>query len=109
MVASHVMHTQPEAVRTLVRCAREGVLAAQAAPDEAIDAVLARCPQLDRAVELERWRGTLQGDMPASDGSLRPVGDADDGRLTLAIEHLGSTKAWPHRPTPQQVFTRAFL
>lgn len=109
MVASHVLHTQPAAVRTLVHCVREAVLAAQAAPDEAIDAVLARNPQLDRAVELERWRGSLQGDMQASDGALRPSGDAEDSRLALAIEHLGNTKAWPHRPTPQQVFTRAFL
>lgn len=109
MVASHVLHTRPAAVRALVKGVREGVLAAQAAPDEAIDAVLARSPQLDRAVERERWCGTLQGDMQAPDGLLRPVGDAEDSRLALAIEHLASAKAWPHRPTPQQVFTRAFL
>jgi NitT/TauT family transport system substrate-binding protein len=109
MVATRLMQTQPVAVRALVQCLRAGILAAQAAPEQAIDAVLARSPQLDRAVEMARWLGTLRGDMPGADGALVLSGDALDARLAAAIDHLGVAKAWPHRPAPQQVFTRAFL
>ncbi len=112
MVSPRLLRDAPEAVGALVRATQAGLLGAAAEPEAAIDAVLARQPSVDRRIELQRWLGTLQGDIgAASDGAGRWVvpAAASTQRLDAAIDGLADASGWPHRPTLGRIYTHRFL
>lgn len=109
MLARRFIATQPEAARQLVQTLGRAILAAQAEPEAAIDAVLARNPQASRAIEAQRWQGTLLGDMGGSASWPQGLGDVDDQRLRAAIRCLSDASGWARTPAVSQVFSRRFL
>lgn len=112
MVAPQRLREQPDAVAALVRATLDGIVAAQAAPEAAIDAVLLRSPQAERGIEMQRWLGTLHGDIGWVAGAARAIalpGDASEQRLAAGIACLAAASGWRDRPRPWQVFTPAFL
>ena len=112
MVSPTLIREQPQTVGRLVAAVRAGILAAQAQPQAAIDAVMALNPQADRRVEMQRWLGTLTGDIgwPTAYPGLWPgLGQAANQRLDASIECLSTALGWAHRPDTQRVFSSRFL
>ena len=63
----------------------------------------------DRAIEEERWRGTLHGDMADAPGAQGLGGGVDEARLSRAIASMALAFGWPQPPPAARVFTPAFL
>lgn len=110
MASAKLMRDQPDALRQLVRVLRASVAAVLADPAEALDAVLARSPKAVRAIEAERLRGTVKGDMGLLEPPLGPGwGDIDDRRMSAGLAALAVACGWPSVAVAQSVFTREFL
>ena len=112
MVAPHFLATSPDAVRALVQTTCAGLQAARAAPEAAIDAVLARSPSADRRVERQRWEGTLYGDMGAPltpDAPWEGLGHASGMRLAASIAAQAAASGWTRPPAAERIFTPEFL
>ena len=109
MVAPPLARDQPQVVAALVRVVLAGIELARTYPAAALDAVIACNPAADRAIEGERWRGTLHGDMAEAPGGHGLGGGVDEARLSRAIASMALAFGWAQAPAAARVFTPAFL
>jgi NitT/TauT family transport system substrate-binding protein len=109
MAAPWVMREQPQRLWRLVRVLRSSIVSAQANPEAALAAVLAKMPAAVPAIESERWQGTLLGDMGLNAAPMDGFGDVDDGRLAAGVSELSAACGWRSMPDVRRVFTRKFL
>ena len=109
MASARMLREQPQQVWRLVQVLRASIAAAQAQPERALDAVMARAPTATRATEAERLQGTLAGDMGLNAAPGERWGDVDDQRLTTGMSGLALACGWPSVPLAHRVFTRRFL
>lgn len=106
MVSASLLRDAPEAVQRLVQAVRNGITLAQADPKAAIAAAHALDGRIDREIEAERWRGTLEDDMLCAGPVPASFGKADMARLDRAIGALQQANGWDSRPTAERIFAR---
>lgn len=109
MASARLVREQPLVLSALVHVLRASVAAAMARPVAALDAVMERVPAATRAVEAERWQGTLTGDMGLRAAPGVGWGDFDDQRMQAGMRDLAQARAWPTVPQVHHVLTRRFL
>ncbi len=109
MVSRDLATHEPDTVRQLLHAFNRGLVDTIADPDAAIDALVKRNPQLNRASNLRRLMGTLNLEMGRAEGGVLGIGDLDDARFARGIDLLVATKNLPQHPSASQLFDRRFL
>lgn len=99
----------PEAVRGFVRATIRGWQDTVADPEAAVEHVLARNPVVTREVELERLIMCLEQNVVTDYVKEHGFGGVDWDRLARSIEQIALTYEYQNRPSPEDVFTDAFL
>lgn len=109
MCSPKLLQEKPEAVRGFLRALTKAWHDTIANPDEAIRILQARDPLIDPAVEKARLLLAIERCMLTPDVMERGFGDAKLVRLAGAIALVAQAFGLPTAPTPDQVFTGAFL
>lgn len=109
IVSRELAAEHPEAMRALCAGVNQGVADTLADLDAAIDAVAAREPLIDPAIEKERLLATLRDEMGHPELAEVGLGDVDDERFARAIDIVVDAYGLTATPTQEQVFTRDFL
>ncbi len=109
LVSRTLARDEPQLVRGLARAINRGIADTIADPDAAIAAVAKRNPALDRTANRARLVGTLGLEMSHPEGATLGIGEIDDARLARAIQLIVQAKQHPRTPSPQEIFSRAFL
>jgi NitT/TauT family transport system substrate-binding protein len=109
MVARRFAKDHPDYLPGLVRAVNRGLQACILDIDAAIDAVARRDPNIDRRANRARLAGTLALEMAHSEGGLYGIGYMDTARLQKSIDLIVAAKKYPHRPTPDDIFTAQYL
>jgi NitT/TauT family transport system substrate-binding protein len=109
MVSRRLAVESPQTVRGLLRAVTRGLKAAILEPDAAMDAVAARNPKIDRAIERARLQGTLAGEMAHPEGQRLGIGEVDEGRLASNIVQIVETRKLTRVPGILEVFNHDFL
>jgi NitT/TauT family transport system substrate-binding protein len=109
MVTPHFIREHGDRVTGLVRAVNRGLHACIANLDAAIDAVARRDPSIDRAANRARLAGTLSLEMAHPDGGDDGIGPMRRARLEQSIALIVQAKHAPHRPTPETIYTAAYL
>ena len=104
-----LVQDDPKAVEGFVRAVNRGLQDTIKEPDAAIAAVIKREPLLKAAVERERLDATLRAEMNHPEIKQIGLGAIDPARLQHSIDILVDADSLPHTPTPEQIFTPAFL
>ena len=104
-----LVQDDPKAVEGFVRAVNRGLQDTIKDPDAAIAAVIKREPLLKAAVERERLDATLRAEMNHPEIKQIGLGAVDPARLQHSIDILVDADGLPHTPTPEQIFTPAFL
>lgn len=97
------------AVAGLVRAINRGTQDMLREPDAAIAAVARKEPLINARVERDRLVATVQDEMNHPEVARIGLGDVVDERLARSIDILAEANQLPRRPTPEEVFSRAFL
>ena len=110
IIASQSLITEsPDAVRGFVRAVNRAVADVIVDPDAGIAAVARRDPSIDIAANKARLMGTLAMEMNHPDSGILGLGDVQPMRLARAIALIAAAKGLPSTPSPNRIFTRAFL
>jgi NitT/TauT family transport system substrate-binding protein len=109
MVSQRLLRDQPEAVRGLTRAFHRSVLAALAAPDEAMRAIQATEPLFDTAIERRRYDFTVETLIVSPESRSLGLGDIDEARMRRSITTLREGYGLPREPEVAEVFNRSFL
>lgn len=109
IVSRALVNDKPEAVSGFVRAVNRGLVATLADPDEAVASVARREPLIDVAVEKARLLATLRDEMSHPEVASLGIGDVDMERFTKAIDIVVKANELPRTPSPDEVFSRAFL
>lgn len=107
MASPALCHDHPAALRRLIAAFNRGLAEALAAPEAALDAVLAYAPAADRAVEALRWQATLAVEMGHAEG-LAGFGAVDPARFARGVALHAAALGLP-APDPAALVTGAFL
>ena len=99
----------PEAVRTVVACMIEGVRMAAADPQGAIAALKAHEPLTDEAVELLRWRITIDDMLKTEDALSGGISNVDMDRLQRGISAVEDAYGLPNALKAEDVYDPSFL
>lgn len=109
MCSPKLLAEKPEAVRGFLRALTRGWHDTIANPDEAIRILQGRDPLIDPVVEKARLMLAIERCMLTPDVKERGFGDVKLVRLAGAISLVAQAFNLPTVPTPDQVFTAAFL
>ena len=109
MVTRELARDEPATVQALLRALNRGLVDTVADPEAAMDALVRRNPAMNRASNLRRLLGTLELEMGRAEGAVLGIGDLDDARFARGIDLIVDTKKFARRPTPADLFNRAFL
>ncbi|GAA5236316.1 ABC transporter substrate-binding protein [Verticiella sediminum] len=109
MVSRKLLAEQPAVAAGLIRAIHRGLMDTIADPDAAIEALARREPLIDREIEKERLRYTLQNVVFTDEVRRIGLGDIDDARMQRAIAQVVDVFGLPATPTVDQVFSRAAL
>jgi NitT/TauT family transport system substrate-binding protein len=109
MVSPRMLREQPQAVAGLVRATNRAVLAALAAPDEGIRAIVSTEPLFDAVPERRRLDFTIETLVVSPESRRLGLGDVDDARLARSIETLREGFGLTRSPAIAEVFDRRFL
>ena len=99
----------PEMVKGLCRAINQGVKDTLADLDAAVDAVAAREPLINKAIEKERLIATLQDEMNHPELATTGLGNVDPDRFKKAIDLVVKANALPRTPDPSDIYSDAFL
>lgn len=99
----------PEAVRTVVGCMIEGVKMADADPEAAIQALKAHEPLTDEAVELNRWRITIEEMLRTDDVVAGGLSAVDMDRLQRGIVEVENAYDIPNSLMASDLYVADFL
>ncbi|MGO9700572.1 MAG: ABC transporter substrate-binding protein [Xanthobacteraceae bacterium] len=109
IVSKKLTKDNPGAVRGLVAAINHGIEDTIKEPDAAVAAVAKREPLIKVAVERERLEATLKLEMNHPEIAKIGLGNVDMARLKRSIDILVEAVNLPRTPTPQEIFTPAFL
>ncbi len=109
IVSKKLIKDNPAAVRGLVAAINHGIEDMIKDPDAAVAAVAKREPLIKVAVERERLEATLKLEMNHPEIAKIGLGNVDMARLKRSIDILIEAVNLPRTPTPQEIFTPAFL
>ena len=109
IVSKKLAKDNPAAVRGLVVAINHGVKDALKDPDAAVAAVAKREPLIKVAIERERFDATLKSEMNHPEITKIGLGNVDMSRLKRSIDILVEANNLPRTPTPEEIFTPAFL
>ncbi len=109
IVSKKLIKDNPAAVRGLVAAINHGIEDMIKDPDAAVAAVAKREPLIKVAVERERLEATLKLEMNHPEIAKIGLGNVDMARLKRSIDILVEAVNLPRTPTPQEIFTPAFL
>jgi NitT/TauT family transport system substrate-binding protein len=109
IVSKKLAKDNPAAVRGLVAAINHGLEDALKDPDAAVAAVAKREPLIKVPVERERFDATLKLEMNHPEIAKIGLGNVDMGRLKRSIDILVEANNLPRTPTPEEIFTPAFL
>jgi NitT/TauT family transport system substrate-binding protein len=110
MIASRAaMTAKREALRAFLRSLNQALVEAVADTVAAVEAVLERNPSLDRAIELDRWRETIEAEMTHPEITARGFGAMDAARLGDAAKLLAETAPFARAPVAAELFDGDFL
>jgi NitT/TauT family transport system substrate-binding protein len=109
IVSKKLITDNPAAVRGLVAAINHGIEDMIKDPDAAVAAVAKREPLIKVAVERERLDATLKLEMNHPEIAKIGLGNVDMARLKRSIDILVEAVNLPRTPTPQEIFTPAFL
>ena len=104
-----LVQDNPKAVEGFVRAVNRGLQDTIKDLDAATAAVLKREPLLNATVERERLDATLRAEMNHPEIKRIGLGAVDPARLQHSIDILTEAEHLPRPPTPEQIFTPAFL
>lgn len=99
----------PEMVKGMCWAINEGVKDTLSDLDAAVDAVAAREPLINKAIEKERLIATLQDEMNHPELAETGLGNVDPERFRQAIDLVVKANALPRTPAPSEIFSDAFL
>ena len=99
----------PEMVKGMCWAINEGVKDTLADLDAAVDAVAAREPLINKAIEKERLIATLQDEMNHPELATTGLGNVDPDRFKQSIDLVVKANALPRTPEPSEIFSDAFL
>ncbi len=108
-VTRETYRRDPQVLQGLVRAINRGLVDTVREPEAAIDSLLRHAPGSDRAVNLQRLKGTLAIEMAHPEGARIGVCDMDDERLARFIALIVKIKNLPRKPSVREVFDRSFL
>ena len=109
IVSKKLAKDNPAAVRGLVAAINHGIEDALKDPDAAVAAVAKREPLIKVPVERERLDATLKLEMNHPEIAKIGLGNVDMSRLKRSIDILVEANNLPRTPTPEEIFTPAFL
>ncbi|MGC9075605.1 MAG: ABC transporter substrate-binding protein [Candidatus Bipolaricaulaceae bacterium] len=109
MCSPKLLQEKPEAVRAFLRALTRAWHDTLANPEEAVSFVKLRDPLIDPAVELERLLLTINVCMMTPEVLERGFGDVSPERLARSIALVAEGFGLAAVPSPEQVFTPAFL
>src|SRR5580692_1604835 len=109
IVSKKLAKDNPAAVRGLVAAINHGLEDALKDPDAAVAAVAKREPLIKVPVERERLDATLKLEMNHPEIAKIGLGNVDMSRLKRSIDILVEANNLPRTPTPEEIFTPAFL
>ena len=109
IVSKKLIKDNPAAVHGLVAAINHGIEDMIKDPDAAVAAVAKREPLIKVAVERERLEATLKLEMNHPEIAKIGLGNVDMARLKRSIDILVEAVNLPRTPTPQEIFTPAFL
>ncbi|MGB3406074.1 MAG: ABC transporter substrate-binding protein [Jannaschia sp.] len=109
MVTRAFRDARPDAVRGLCRAVNRGLSDTMADIEAAMDAVVRRNPDIDRAANRARLLGTLAFEMGDTAARTSGLGDVDDSRLREIARLISEAKGYASRPAPADIFDRSFL
>jgi NitT/TauT family transport system substrate-binding protein len=109
IVSKKLAKDNPAAVRGLVAAINHGIEDMLKDPDAAVAAVAKREALIKVPVERERLEATLKLEMNHPEIAKIGLGNVDMARLKRSIDILVEAVNLPRTPTPEEIFTPAFL
>jgi len=110
MIASRpALTAKGDALKAFLWGLNRALLAAVTDPVAAVDAVMERNRSLDRAIELDRWNGTIAQEMTHPEIGALGFGAMDAARLGRGAALLAETTPFPRAPTVEALFDARFL
>lgn len=109
MASRQAIAAKGEALHAFLRVVNRSLIEAIEDPSAAIDAVLARNPALDRAIEVDRWRGTIAEECGHDETSVIGFGAVDADRLGRSAALMADTVPLPRRVPATDLFDARFL
>lgn len=109
MVGPKFAAEKPEAVKGFLRAFMKGLKDTIADPAAATDAVIRRNDVARKDVEVSRLRMTLEQNMLTPWVKANGYGGIDPARFATSIDQIGLTFTYKKKPTPEEIFTDAFL
>ncbi len=109
LATRELLRDEPQTLQAVLRALNRGLMDTVADPEAAIHALIKRKPGIHFESNLRRLQGTLALEMGRAEGARLGIGDLDDARLQRGIDLIVNTKKMPHRPSPGDLFSRAWL
>ena len=109
IVPKAMAENDPEMLKGLNWAINQGIKDTLADPDAGVDAVAAREPLINKAVEKERLMATLADEMNHPEVAEVGLGDVDPDRFKTAIDIVVEANGLPRTPEPSEIFSDAFL
>jgi NitT/TauT family transport system substrate-binding protein len=100
---------KPEAVRSFIRAALQGLHQTIENPGAAIDTVMAQMNGGDRALELERLRTALRDNILTAEVQRNGFGAVNTGRLDRSIAALALDHKFREKLSASDIFDPSFL
>ncbi len=100
---------RPDAVQGFVRAFIKGLKETAKDPAGALDSVMKRNEDADKATELERLRMALKDNILTPEVKQNGLGGIDAARFDRAIEQIALTYAFKARPKVSDIFDPSFL
>jgi NitT/TauT family transport system substrate-binding protein len=109
MVSPKFLAEKPDAVKGFIRAVIKGLRETVKDPSGAVDTVLKRNDVARKDVELERLQMSLDQNMVTPWVKQNGVGGIDRARFEKALDQIGLTFTYKHKPKVEDVFTDQFL
>ncbi|WMS42638.1 ABC transporter substrate-binding protein [Acuticoccus sp. MNP-M23] len=109
IVPKKMAEEQPEVVKGLVRAINRAIADTLADIDAGVEAVAAREPLINKAVEKERLLATLADEMNHPEVAKLGLGSVDPERFQKAIDIVVEANDLPRTPEISEIYTDAFL
>jgi len=109
LVSQNLIKTNPNAVKGLVKAINRAMTDVLANPDAAVEAVAKRDPLIDKVNEKERLLMTYKLLIATPEAQELGIGDVNNERLLRSIKTVSDVYGLTRQPTPQEVFSKAYL